>query len=172
MEELEKVELIREKCNVTYAEAKKALEENGYEVLDAIVSLERKANRHAPVEPIVIDCVAEAIPEEEEPTMDEKNASAAKGMWSEFCSKVKQFCSNGMEANFVAEHNGEHVFSIPVLFVIIGLFIWGATLWLLIIGLFFGFRYHIEGGSHLTESVNEFMGKAADLAGDIKHSVA
>ena len=40
MEELEKVELVREKCDVSYEEAREALKASDYDVLDAIVQLE------------------------------------------------------------------------------------------------------------------------------------
>ena len=41
MDNLEKVELVREKCGVSYEAAKDALEANDYDVLEAIVYLER-----------------------------------------------------------------------------------------------------------------------------------
>ena len=41
MENLEKVELIREKCGVSYEEAKNALEACDYDVLEAIIAIER-----------------------------------------------------------------------------------------------------------------------------------
>ena len=41
MEMMEKVERLREKANVTYEEAKAALEETGGDLLDAVVLLER-----------------------------------------------------------------------------------------------------------------------------------
>jgi hypothetical protein len=37
------------------------------------------------------------------------------------------------------------------------------------VGLFFGFRYRIEGASPLTIDVNEAMDKAADAAESIKN---
>jgi NACalpha-BTF3-like transcription factor len=47
MENLEKVELVREKCNVSYEEARDALEACDYDVLDAIVMLERASEKTA-----------------------------------------------------------------------------------------------------------------------------
>ena len=59
MENLEKVELVREKCGVSYEEAREALEATGYEVLDAIIMLEREG-KTAQEEPEVVVEVAEA----------------------------------------------------------------------------------------------------------------
>ena len=42
MDRMESVELLREKAGVSYEEAKKALEESGWDILDAIIMLERQ----------------------------------------------------------------------------------------------------------------------------------
>ena len=42
MENFEKVEKLREKTGVSYEDAKKVLEENNYDMLDAIIELERQ----------------------------------------------------------------------------------------------------------------------------------
>ena len=165
MEKLEKVEQVRAKCNVSYEEAREALEACDYDVLEAIITIERKRAEAEPV-PEVLD---------EEPTAEhtaQTKRSKIAAAWSAFCDNVKQLLHQGMETTFVAERNDERVLSLPVLFVVLGLFVWGATLWLLVIGLFFGFRYHIEGMSTFTVDVNEAMSTAADVADDIKSSVA
>ena len=46
MEMMEKVERLREKANVTYEEAKAALEQTGGDLLDAMVLLERQSRRN------------------------------------------------------------------------------------------------------------------------------
>ena len=77
-----------------------------------------------------------------------------------------------MDTTFVAERNGERIIALPVIVIILGLFLWGATLWLLIIGMFFGFRYSLEGKGSLVDDINGVMDKAADAAEGIKHNVA
>ncbi|MBR1828176.1 MAG: DUF4342 domain-containing protein [Atopobiaceae bacterium] len=170
MENLEKVELVRKKCGVSYEEARKALEACGYEVLDAIIMLEREGKTAQ--EPEVVVEVAEA---REEPKAEERSGyqeSKATNAWNQFCKRCREFVNSGMDTTFVAERNGERVIALPVLVVIIGLFMWGASLWLLIIGMFFGFRYSLEGKGKLVNDLNDVMGKAADAADDIKESVA
>ena len=93
-------------------------------------------------------------------------------MWKQFCAKAKEIVRAGMHIDFVAERNGECMFTLPVLFVVVGMLFWGATLWMLIFGLFFGLRYHIEGVNPVTVDVNRAMDKAADLAEDIKQNSA
>ena len=48
MENLEKVEKLRERAEVTYEEARAALEENNWDLLDAMVALERAGKTKAP----------------------------------------------------------------------------------------------------------------------------
>ena len=185
MENLEKVELVREKCNVSYEEARNALEACEYDVLDAIVMIEQghKVTERLPKaieapeadsepEP-VYESVAEPEPEAE-PKADpaEHKTSKAGRAWRSFCAKCKELFGSGMETTFIAERNGERMFALPLLVIVLGLIFWGATLWLLIIGLFFGFRYRIEGTGKAVDGVNEAMGKAADAAEDIKQNVA
>ena len=48
MDELEKVERLRKKADVSYEEAKQALEECGWDLLDAIVYLEKQGRVKEP----------------------------------------------------------------------------------------------------------------------------
>ena len=50
MENFEKVEKLREKTGVSYEDAKKVLEENNYDMLDAVIELERQGKVNEPKE--------------------------------------------------------------------------------------------------------------------------
>ena len=215
MENLEKVELIREKCGVTYEVAKDALEACDYDVLEAIIAIEKAEieKRAAEIENVIeepakaeepeaAEVEPEAKAEEPKPAEAEAEATAAEpedadayevadepkaeentdnagrrsanvaAAWNRFCGRCKDLTRASLDMTFVAERHGEKVIAIPVLFVIIGLLVWGAALWLLIIGLFFGFRYRIEGRGMMVSGINEVMGKAADAADDVKQNLA
>lgn len=275
MEKLEMVELVREKSGVSYEEAREALEACEYDVLDAIVKIERE---HKPVEPTVryaqvapvdepvveeapeaataeeapeatvveeapefvvaevidsdlaaeaenlarvvaearatadaeaeaqarADAEARAAAEAEAAAREAARAAAAAqareaaearaaaravrraqaaerraarrekfhAAWSGFWAEFKNVLRAGLRMTFVAERDGEQMFSLPLLFMVIGVLVWGATLWLLVIGLFFGFRYRIDGAGTFTVDVNKAMDKAADVAEDIKNDLA
>ena len=222
MEILEKVELVRERTHVSYEKARKALEACDYDVLEAIIAIEREAMAETAKaveellseKPVVEDAIEEPEPEvvvepepevvvepepeveteaepdvepEPEPERDyaaEKEArraasqakrEAAKSKFAAACNsfaeQVKRLVNAGLKMTFVAERYGERVCELPVLLVIVGLLIWGAALWLMIIGMFFGFRYRIEGASAVTFDVNAVMDKAADVADDIKRDL-
>lgn len=217
MENLEKVELIREKCGVTYEVAKDALEACDYDVLEAIIAIEKAEieKRAAEIEDVIEEPAKAEEPEAEaqepeakaeepkdaeaeaeaeataaepedadayevadEPKAEENTDNAGRrsanvaAAWNRFCGRCKDLTRASLDMTFVAERHGEKVIAIPVLFVIIGLLVWGAALWLLIIGLFFGFRYRIEGRGMMVSGINEVMGKAADAADDVKQNLA
>lgn len=175
MEMLEKVELVREKTGVSYQEAKEALEANGYDVLDAIIWLEQngKADVYtASYETSSATTTPLASPEMQQAQYEyhEQSKKTKFGeMWSSFCQQFRHIIRTGLDMTFIAERHGERVVAMPLLIVVIGLLAWGFSLWLLIIGLFFGFRYRIEGAAPVTIDVNEAMNKAADAAESIKN---
>lgn len=183
MEMLEKVELIREKCNVSYEEARNALTACNGDVLDAIVMLENehKVTERMPTveqrEPEAAPEVTYELPEAAAGTGYTANAQAqaspsANSAWRRFCAKCKELWNAGMEMTFVAERKGERVLALPVALVVLGMLLWGATLWLMVLGLFFGLRYRIEGDGRAAQTVNDAMDKAADAADNIKESIA
>ena len=83
----------------------------------------------------------------------------------------KKLLHKGIETKFIVMRYDEQFMSMPILVPIAGLFLWGATIWLLIIGLFFDLRYHIKGAHPVTVDVNEAMDTVADAAETIKHDV-
>lgn len=63
------------------------------------------------------------------------------------------------------------ILNIPILIPIVALFAWGATIWLMLIGLFFGMRYRIDSDGDVPGSINNLMNHAADAADDIKQNL-
>ena len=172
MEKLEKVELIREKTGVSYDDANVALEAANGDVLDAIIWLERmgKADTQSAAYTTATDYDGSYTSPEMAEAQSAYQESSRSGFDNLF-NALKRLLKKGIDTTFVAERNGERALALPVLVVILGFFVWGATLWLLIIGLFFGFRYHIEGTSQVTAGVNSVMDSAGGLADTIKDTV-
>ncbi|OFK23281.1 DUF4342 domain-containing protein [Olsenella sp. HMSC062G07] len=177
MELIDKVELVREKCDVSYGDAKNALEMTGGDVLDAIIWLER-AGKTAPRSA----SYATADNEAETPVSAEmiaaQSAYRASSSKSDFSGHVggawkviKRLLRKGLRTKFIATRHKEDIINVPVLVPIIGIFLWGATIWLLILGLFFDVRYRLEGVERVTVDVNDAMGKAADAVTTIKRDV-
>lgn len=176
MEMLEKVELVREKTGVSYQDAKEALEACNYDVLDAIIWLENAGiadTKTASYETVGSTTSTTASSPEMQEAQEEYHRTSRRTRFGEvlqrFFTQAKNLIRASLEMTFVAERESARVLAIPLLFVILGVLFWGASIWLLILGLFFGFRYHIEGASPLTIDVNDAMNKAADTAESIKN---
>ena len=180
MDMLEKVELVREKTGVTYQEAKEALEACDYDVLDAIIWLENagKADAQTATYETKGTTTAREVSAEMQEAQEEYERTSKRTkigeVWGSFRTQAVRLLRAGLDMTFIAERHGERVVAIPLLLVIIGILAWGASIWLLIIGLFFNFRYRIEGAGPVTIDVNDAMNKAADAAenfkGDFKKS--
>ncbi len=176
MDKLEKVELIREKTGVSYDDAKVALEASNDDVLDAIIMLERLGKTAHQSASYTTDA---ATPGPVSPEMAQAQTayedSSKKSRFSEKMDKafetLKSLFKKSMDTTFVAERHGERVVAMPILFVILGIFLWGVTIWLLLLGLFFDFRYRIEGSARVTVDINQVMDKAGDVADSIKSDV-
>ena len=177
-EKFEKVEMVREKCNVSYEKAREVLEACDYDVLEAVIKLEQEATAAQAAQEAQAAANAQAAQAAWEAQRAEraarrheatsKVADELKGFWAA-CLKALRM---GVDSTFVAENKGGRVFSLPLIVVILGIFVWGATLWLLVIGLFCGLRYRIEGPGEFATKASDMLDQAADFTDDIKNSVA
>ena len=168
MEHIEMVEKLAEKTGVTYAEAKAALEENNWDMLDALISLERKGRVHG--EKTTANYTTTA---EEEPKQSTEAPKSEKGSgWEDFKRGFCALMRKGMKNNFIVTRRGEEIISVPVLIlVIVACFCFWLLLPLLIVGLFCECRYSFQGDDLGKKSVNDAMGKASAYADDLKQSV-
>ena len=176
MDDLEKVETIRTKCNVSYTDAKAALDAADGNVLDAIIWLESQGktqttSAHAATESAPVD----------EPSAEMVAAQAAYEKSSEktdFSKKMdsvweylKKLFRLSLDTKFIATRRDAIILNIPILIPIVALFAWGATIWLMLIGLFFGMRYRIDSDGDVPGSINNLMDHAADAADGIKQNL-
>ena len=176
MEKLEKVELIREKCGVSYEDAKAALDACGDDTLDAIIWLEKQGKTAKQATNYTTEAQTQSgISSEMEAAQTAYQESSKKSDFSQHMDSLwdncKKLLHKGIETKFIVMRYDEQFMSMPILVPIAGLFLWGASIWLLIIGLFFDLRYHIKGAHPVTVDVNEAMDTVADAAETIKHDV-
>lgn len=165
MDMFEKVEKLKEKANVTFEEAKAALDEANGDLLDAMIILERQGKTESH---------KESYSTKEEATgsyelAEVKQVEAKKeNKGRAFTDKIKALWHKSCENYFVVEHNNEQSIKIPIwAFVLIMIFTWHFTGILLIVGLFFGCRYSFKGEAQM-KMANDVMDKAADVADKVK----
>lgn len=161
MEHYEMVEKLRQKANVSYEEAKAALEKTDWDILDALVLLE-----------------SEGKVKEEEGTKEysTQNKNGQKnhihievedGAWKEGLKKFwkflcRMFRKGNVNSFVVKDKQGNEKFSMPItVLVLLFIMCWPISLVVLIVALFMNYRYAFRGPD-ISSKVNEAMDKAAD----------
>ncbi|MBR5111573.1 MAG: DUF4342 domain-containing protein [Clostridia bacterium] len=157
MDHYEMVENLRTKANVTYEEAKTALEASDWDMLDALVLLESEGK------------VNQTIPEftTKEKT-DETRSSArskeVKGSLSKLRAWIRKMIALGNKNQFVINRKGSELVAMPItVMALLMVLVWPFSLIVLCLGLFLGTRYSFRGPD-INIAVNDFVNKAQDRA--------
>ncbi len=170
MDQLEKVEKIREKTGVSYEDAYNALAESSWDILDALVLLERQDKIKEPERSTYSTREesesfqnASASYEESSRKMSHKERSHV------ILGKLKRLLQKGCENYFVVEKGDKVMMEIPLLAMLVVLI---AAFWALAIalvaGLFCGFRYSFRGEITENVDVNGACDKAAEMCEHVK----
>jgi len=177
--ELEKVEKLREKANVTFAEAKAALDNCGGDILDSLIYLENQGKVTAPAGGGYYSG-ANMPPQPENVNYGNynNNTDNSDSTGEEFTDLLKRFgafClkmfNKGVSNHLVATKGDQHLFSCPVIVVVVlAIFFFWATIPLFVISLFCGFRYRFTGDDLGKDSVNSVMNSATNVVDDVKKS--
>ncbi|SEG35423.1 protein of unknown function [Eubacterium ruminantium] len=177
MDKLEKVEKIRQKTGASYTDAAQALDKCNGDVLDAIVYLERNGkideqstatfSSEAENDTKTSDSLANATAEYDRSS---EKQSVGDGV-DTFFAWLKKVFRKSVETTFTVSRNGKEVLHVPVLILVIAMvFTFWIVVPLLVVGLFFDFRYHFEGVDKVAFDVNDFCDRAADGATNMKNS--
>ena len=173
MAELEQVERLRERANVSFAEAKEALDAADGDLLDALIYLERQGKVIPPAGGGSYQSGGTAQeqtvpPVQQEPKYTGDSFGALLKRFFKFCGRAINRGNN----NFLdVIRGGETVMSCPVTaFVVLFIFFFWAIVPAMIISLFCGVSYHFRGAELGRESVNRVMDSATEAAEDIKKS--
>ena len=180
MENYQKVEQLVNKTGCSYEDAKAALEGCEWDMLDAVISLERegKVNKETAEQTVKSDEPVEIIPE----VIPDENASGSRssgnttgseeapkqkrGLWK----RIKGILTNNRMT--VLRGNGQQILNLPIWIPVIALicFFW-ATLGLAVIAMIFGCRFHFEGEDLGKTNINSTMDKATDYAEKVKNDL-
>ena len=173
MATLEQVEKLRERANVSYNEAKEALDAANGDLLEAMIYLEKMGKIKEPAGGGYYSSEKSGTAEKNENT---QNNPPKGDSFSDLIKKFGRFCAKlihkGNTNTFIITKNGENKASFPVtVLVLLLVFAFWITLPLLIIGLFFNYRYRFVGPDLGNEKVNGVMDSAANAADNLKKSV-
>ena len=193
MTELEKVEKLREKADVSFAEAKEALDFAGGDVLGALIYLEQQGKSTVPAgggffSGSNTDGTGRAHEQDYRVNRGSKSGRSAAGndsyksdaqrsgeSFKDTMRRFGSFCLKMLEKgnrNYLdAKKNDNLAFSCPVTAVVaLVVFLFWITIPLFIISIFFGYRYSFRGEDLGRESINRVMESAAGVVEDVKNS--
>lgn len=178
MDKMEKVEKIRKKAGVSYEEAKEALESCGYDMLDAMIYLEKQGKVPKPeVEVFATQNDSQNQSGEFERAQANYRESCEKGnsfgqMMDRFIHWCGKLFKKGWETQFcVSGRKGDSIMKVPVLLLVLAFLLafWLVTI-LIVIGLFNGCRFHFEGVDEIRVDLNDVCDKASETCENVKKS--
>ena len=177
---LEQVEKLRERANISYDEAKAALEKTNGDILEAIINLEKENRIQAPKGGGYYSSRNAAQQNGEDNTYEKKsketswesNSASFRELLGRFVRWCGKILKRGNMNNFEVIKEGEKVIILPVtVLVLLLLFAFWITVPIMIVGLFFGFRYMFSGPDLGRENVNRVMDSVANAAENLKSEV-
>jgi len=180
MATLEQVEKLCAMANITYAEAKAALDAANGDLLDAIIYLEKQGKVQAPTGGGYYSSVKTMDVQTETSGENSRNKQQYdkndEHTFSSFLKKACQFClkiiRKGNANSFEILSGGEIKAAFPItVLALLLIFAFWVTIPLIIIGLFFGLRYRFIGPDFGSNKINQAMDNAADAAQDLKKTM-
>lgn len=173
MEMIEKVDKLRERANVSYEEAKDALDRSNGDILDAMILLEREGKTFRPGAENYNTAYAAGA--ENARRFENTGAGAADanraGNGRTFGEKIKALIHKSTVNYLAIDRKGERIMRIPILGVIfILIFAWYAAIIAVVVSLFLECKYSFEGQDDM-KAANDVCNKAGDLAEQVKDKV-
>ncbi|KJR45644.1 hypothetical protein UF75_3965 [Desulfosporosinus sp. I2] len=180
MTTLEQVEKLCAMANISFEEAKTALDAANGDLLEAIIYLEKQGKVKAPTGGGYYSSGKTADPHAgayKENCWEKQNhhCHGGKGFFS-LMKRIGSFCLDmirrGNANSFEVLKDEESKASVPVtVLALLMIFAFWITIPLIIVGLFFGFRYRFHGPDLSGKTVNDAMNSAADAAVNLKKSI-
>ena len=176
---LEDVEKLCSRTNLSYDEAKLALEEANGDILEAIINLEKQNRIEAPKgNGYYSSETTQNNPGNKDSganfkTESNKNRGTSFGelvvKFFKWCGKI---VDKGNRNNLEIIKDGNKVMDIPVtVLALLLIFLFWITIPMMIVGLFLGYSYRFIGADLGKENVNRAMDSVAEMAQNLKKEV-
>lgn len=171
MERNEMIEILMAKVSVNKEEAIEALENCDWDLLDAIIYLERKGKVKNNETTTIIEVQSES--QKEEKKKGHKNYDEKCGGIGEIVGRVFRFIGKvlkkGNENYFEIRKENEKPIRISLtISVLLLIFLFIPSAILLVVGLFCGYKYSVVGAHINYEGVNDIFEKVSESADTIK----
>lgn len=175
MATLESVEKLKERANVSYDEARAALDACNDDLLEAVIYLENKGKVQPPPGPGYYSTQNEqktyntSGPEVQDVPGAGQNFRDAMGRIKDWFVKILH---KGNTNHFEVWRQESRILTIPItlLVILVVCFFW-VSLILLVVGLFCGCRYRFRGPEMEGTKANNVMDSAANAADNLKNEI-
>jgi len=173
MADLELVEKLRERANVTYDEAKEALDASGDDLLEAVIYLERQGKVPPPSVGSFNSKQGQQSGEgEKQKKYQEKDRVTFSEIFGDLFKKLGEIIKKSCVNMFEVWRAGKLIISIPViLLVILLLGCFWVMIPLLIVGLFMDCKYKFHGTETEATGINKIIEDVANAADELKNEV-
>lgn len=180
---MELVEKLVEKTGVSYGEAKAMLEKTDWDILEAIIRLENEgrvqgaktaqySTNNETNEPNKEQSDSSTNDRRHQRRQNRENCETGenfKKSAKSFGDFLKDVFDKGNHNCLLVHRKNDKIIELPVTaFVILLVFCFWVVIPLMVVGLFLGCRYSFSGNELGRDSVNNAMGKATDIADNIK----
>ena len=165
MVDFDQVQKLREYANISYEEAKKALEEANGDMLEAVINLEKQNRIKAPATGGYYSSREERRANEENcgrNSWEKKAAHTNDPSFGDHVSAFFKWCGKvihkGNINSFEVTKDGKQILTLPVTaLVLLLIFTFWLVVFLLVLGLFFGYQYRFRGPDLEKPAVNRAM---------------
>ncbi len=175
---LEQVTKLREYANISFEEAKAALEATNGDILEAIVNLEKQNRIKGPEGggSYSTEQPKTAPANDSGSKTGDESAHAQGASFGELVGRFFRWCGRVIHKGNINSlevlRGKENIMSIPVTVLVLLLILaFWIVIPLMIIGLFFDYRYRFIGPDLGKENVNRAMDSVAEAADNFKHEV-
>lgn len=178
MEHLEKVEKLRQRANVSYEEAKAALEQCDWDMLEAIVLLEHqgKVTANSNSGEYVSGKGSQTQAQPLTVIQPEIGGSESEKQQSHFFAKlgraIKYLVQKGCENSLVIKQHGQALMDLPVIaFLILLICFFWVVIPIMVVSLFFDFSYNFKGAELGKDKINRTMEQATEAVNTFKSEI-
>ena len=175
---LEQVERLRQYGDISYDEARHALEEGNGDILEAIIILEKQGIIQEPINGGYHSSKNEQDDEKSsgENNLKKDSKEDNESSFSELMGRLFRWFGEvirrGNMNHFEVIKGENKIISIPsTILALLLLFMFWVTIPLIVVGLFFGYRYTFVGPDLGKEKINEAMDSVANAADKFKNEV-
>ena len=158
MEKIEMVEKLKSKANISYEDAKLALEQVNWDILDAIVYLERNGKIEKPSVSTYFTNEYEETPKENFNQIIESKERKKEKFSESFFETICRIIDKGNTILFVIKKKNKVVLKLPITVIaLLIVFTFSTIILLLIVGLFFEMEFSLEGYNMENSEINKYL---------------